>query len=958
MVDQGGLNYRILIEDAFSQALKAFREQVQAASADTRDFKAAKDKAFANDKAIQKQVEQMRAQATATRQLSNEMKLVGESTQKLNRPQNRPVKQVQDFKALRQAIFDTAHEGNRLVFTLRNIIGVGAGLAAIQKVQQGFSDLVKSGVDFNIQLENTQTEITAIILSATQISNAFSGEVLTGAQAYTAAAKIAADQTEELKQAAIATGADLGKLGTIFRTALSVGIPASVSINDIRKISVGIQQAAEIFGIEQDKLQAEIRSLFTGVINERSSKLIKALGINARDIEEAKRSVGGLASFLQGKLASIASVTVKADSNFARLKDQLVATVSNLTGVAANPLFNKIKSLFKDVIDSVSKTDIAGKIVPDPRALQVAEVFFNSLTDSVQEMVAGVKALSFADVLASARAFGAVVTTVAQVVTGFIQGAVAGFSDLRNVLVKVFGENSLNPSTIRRIAAAMGEVLVVATSLSAIMGGLGFIIKGLISPIVGVISVIKVAGEGVKFIGLTWKKILPLITSSRLLSLGLVGALVGAAFVLKEIFDLENDIKTIREGAQAENQLNALGALQSKLKDLKKEFEETAAFNDAHPLLGSNTKIIQLSQDINKVTKDIIRMQKETKAAGGNVALGLKGPKDTKDLEKRLNDVMARMGALAEEGGAEAGDDFSESFAGSIATNTFLGFTIDDFISPELQEQFANLGQKLVVNLTPKETEETAFVKRFKDMSDSAKLELDILANSVQEFSNFAGDAIVDAFDPTKDSDDIKAAFASLLQSIAKMIISTLVQIAIAKALLGIASGGGSNLLTSEVPFAAGGGLVPGFAEGGAVLSPAHYGIDAPPPASVAASDTVPAWLSPGEFIQRASAVATYGADFMDALNKRMIDPSSLRAFAGLKGRRYISPARSLGHASGGLIGPTAGAVGGGGSSSQPGVAIVAGNDKSVDRMLRGGKAGLRRLVQEMMDSGSIVNKR
>jgi len=44
-------------------------------------------------------------------------------------------------------------------------------------------------------------------------------------------------------------------------------------------------------------------------------------------------------------------------------------------------------------------------------------------------------------------------------------------------------------------------------------------------------------------------------------------------------------------------------------------------------------------------------------------------------------------------------------------------------------------------------------------------------------------------------------------------------------------------------------------------------------------TDTVPAWLSPGEYVENKSAVDRYGSAFMDSLNQGRIDPSSVRYY-------------------------------------------------------------------------------
>jgi TP901 family phage tail tape measure protein len=44
-------------------------------------------------------------------------------------------------------------------------------------------------------------------------------------------------------------------------------------------------------------------------------------------------------------------------------------------------------------------------------------------------------------------------------------------------------------------------------------------------------------------------------------------------------------------------------------------------------------------------------------------------------------------------------------------------------------------------------------------------------------------------------------------------------------------------------------------------------------------TDTIPAWLSPGEEVEQKGAVDKYGAPFMDALNQQKIDPASVRYY-------------------------------------------------------------------------------
>jgi hypothetical protein len=86
-----------------------------------------------------------------------------------------------------------------------------------------------------------------------------------------------------------------------------------------------------------------------------------------------------------------------------------------------------------------------------------------------------------------------------------------------------------------------------------------------------------------------------------------------------------------------------------------------------------------------------------------------------------------------------------------------------------------------------------------------------------------------------------------------------------------------------------------GFSGGGAVSAATGGYISGP---GGPTSDSIPAWLSDGEYVVRASAVRTVGRDFLDALNGA--------SSPGLRPRR-----RARGYADGGLV-----ASGGSGDSS------------------------------------------
>jgi hypothetical protein len=101
---------------------------------------------------------------------------------------------------------------------------------------------------------------------------------------------------------------------------------------------------------------------------------------------------------------------------------------------------------------------------------------------------------------------------------------------------------------------------------------------------------------------------------------------------------------------------------------------------------------------------------------------------------------------------------------------------------------------------------------------------------------------------------DIISSF-SMAFSIVKGIVDLMKTIDTAASLLSLIPGGG----IFSVLFKASGGMIPG----------------------TGSSDTVPAWLTPGEFVIRKSAVQKYGTGFFEALNNSMMNSSLFNKYAG-----------------------------------------------------------------------------
>ncbi len=205
---------------------------------------------------------------------------------------------------------------------------------------------------------------------------------------------------------------------------------------------------------------------------------------------------------------------------------------------------------------------------------------------------------------------------------------------------------------------------------------------------------------------------------------------------------------------------------------------------------------------------------------------------------------------------------------------------------------------------------------------------LDVMKQSLDSFASLVADVIVDAFDPTADL-NLQERIARFLQDIGRQLIEFAIKMAMARAFAAALGGGGpvlgAPLPSSAAPF--------GLAEGGPVR-----------PAGLPASDTVPIWATPGEYMMKVAAVQKYGADILSAINQGLVDPMALR---GLRSVRRSSRGLSgrMGYADGGEISPS-GTI----PVAQPaGItqAVVVANDEALDRILAGGKGAMLKFFRD-----------
>lgn len=1020
-VDRGELRYKIEIQDAFTNPVRKFREEllkakntlefvrdsgasfrgmqrdVQAATTSVRQFRSASTEGaneerqaqretarrlreIANEQKKRTQVEKLRADILKQQRIETERAAAAErrAAREAEVAQRRAAdatrRNAQEVRNLRRELLGTGDNVNRVAFTFRRLFGILAAFTLARQVVSSFTSLVSSSIQFNRTVEDSAVGLASLFVSAGQVRNEF-GQLVQGAEAFKIAQAEAARQSAKLRQDALLTTATYEELLVAFQAAVGPGLSAGLNLDQTREVAVRISQAAAAFGLEQNQLAEEVRSLITGTGQLRTTRLAQV--ISNEDIRLA-REQGRLFELLTERLSAFGLAAEITQQNFTGLLARLQDAAQLASGSAGLAFFSELKLLLGDIGDLFVQVErdadgVIRSVTPDPRAVASLAIVFNGLKEAVGTIRAGIQSLDLTEVQNALALIAGGFQAVAQVAVGVVRGIVGGFSDIAVLTQRIFG--AFESPVLQEAAALVTRIgtLLVAGSLaaSALAGAVRLVVAPffLIASLGGKLLTVL---QGVLFIiGRLPPSLIPAAAAVAGLTLAfqeVASQILGVQLGIKDLPEvlgatieqvsakffgfIDVFLTSIKvKAAQAFNSLvSEAGIALDRLANLVNVFDLGFGSSEALERLKAAEKELDVARKRGAVAAQNNKLELElTEAKKRQLQI-------EQDADKRAGDrVQALRNAIESAKGDNNGipvDIDTSPAEGSLASflaglneslSGLIGGDIVDenAIAEKLEEVATRVTEKLgEITGKQQEIQLTAFDKLIQGLITRSQNFLGILQSSVQGFANFASSAIVDAFDPTKDV-DLRERFARLLQDIAKQILQTLITLLIATA---IAKAFGVPLPSNNesVP------SLPSFAEGGSVP---NSGAPIPRPASVPSSDTTLAWLTPGEVVQSLSAVRKYGADFLLALNEGIIDPMSLRSMAGLeshrKVRRSIQRSGALHFAEGGLV-PAAGvqatrdAVSESSSEeATPPIALVVGNDQSLDRLLAGGKRAM-----------------
>jgi hypothetical protein len=519
-------------------------------------------------------------------------------------------------KALEKSLKTQVSTAQKLLFTFRRLVGVLAIFTLARRGFQEFQNLVKEGVKFNDTVANAQLGIAGLVTTLGDVRDA-QGQSVDATQRLGLALGLAREQTAKLRQDSLRTVATFEQLLDTFQVSVGPGLAAGLNLDEVRKLTVDISQAAAALGVPQNQLAEEVRSLLSGTIQARTTRIATALGISNEDVRRLKET-GELFDFLEEKFAGFAEAAQQqARTTFSGITTLIKGLVQEILGEAAAPLFESLISASNDLFDNfLSIKDAAGNIKPSPDVVAAFQQVFDAIkrvVESVRELSSGGTGLSTLETTMAAIAISI------DFIRGVVVALISAFQTVGGVVqqfAQFMGATTDNTAAAAAFAGKwLVNLLLIKKALSSIsLSTLKIVTRGAI--VVGIFTAIA---KGVEFV---LEKIFDIDLGIRdtiqLISLGLLGAFFTVQGSVQRIAESISNffggaIDAIVSKAKS-SALKALGFVNAELlfDDAAAQAFKDAAFEEEQAL----EKLQATRKAAHKVEIDDINAQTKAKLKG------------------------------------------------------------------------------------------------------------------------------------------------------------------------------------------------------------------------------------------------------------------------------------------------------------------------------------------------------
>jgi hypothetical protein len=241
-------------------------------------------------------------------------------------------------------------------------------------------------------IETSTLGIASSFLVSGKFVDTTTNKVLTGQRAMQAGLSMSRDVIEQLKVANMQTIATLDQLIVAYQVTLPVAMARGFNKSMVMDFTLAMVQAAGAIGLPFDQMAEETRSLLTGTINPRTSRIATVLGLRNEDIAEYKGNAKGLFDFLMGRLEGFRIAGLESQKTWAGLWSNVKDIAKQGSGIAFEGLFVGIKAEMTHLMDSIVTINTETKKINwNPEFISSAKSMGESITSIFATFVTGSK---------------------------------------------------------------------------------------------------------------------------------------------------------------------------------------------------------------------------------------------------------------------------------------------------------------------------------------------------------------------------------------------------------------------------------------------------------------------------------------------------------------------------------------------------------------------------------------
>lgn len=618
---------RRLIEQLTRALQQLFRQQQQSARSAARSASSAQQQATAARQQVAAQRQQIASMRQATAQAQQNLAQIRlQTVQTANHTQQLRL-QAQALRNAAQQQAQLRRQSQQTTGAIQNntsatsaFIRRLAALAATMVAFRGFAAFIKEGLRFNEVVQTAELGIGALITATSEISDPF-GRVLKDAEALSVAIGLAERQVQKLRVAGLQTAATTEELVQAYQSATAAGIAAGLSLDEIRKITVQIVQAAGAIGLPMQQLEQEVRSILDATI-DRNSRVARVLNITNEQVRLAK-SQNTLADMLNRKLQAFNVAGEEAMNTWRVIKSNIQEAFQVFAGTATEPFFDQLtktgKAALLQVFD-MDASEISRRFLPIVQAMQI---FFDEMGHRAAQFVEGALrsaerlgqwfdenkeavrsfSIAFFDSLEQARIFftetGDLLGELIELITGG-EGLIGAFDALSGAIGTFAAIISVAADGIERLGEVLGGPEMIG-GITAIVG----VLVALVNPVVG--AKIALTGLGIAVAGVAaeiGKKNRLLGESARALDTEFRNnqrAIRQTGTLIQELQSLDDTIKETNDEKERTSALRRQAEVIERLLELHPDWREEI---DKARESGKN-----LREEIERLTRAMVGQQ-------------------------------------------------------------------------------------------------------------------------------------------------------------------------------------------------------------------------------------------------------------------------------------------------------------------------------------------------------------